>query len=81
MIFVFSFGFLCFSSKRHCDREEIPGEKAGGVGEQPRPGIQDCQAEEGDRPNPVEDLEKRQLERIVIKESSSSVSSIQRLWG
>ena len=56
---------------------EISSQEARGVGEQPRSRVEDCQAEEGDRPNPVEDLEKRQLEMI----ESSSVSSIQRLWG
>ena len=37
---------------------EVSRKEAGGVGQQPRSRVEDCEAEEGNRPHTVEDLEK-----------------------
>ena len=37
---------------------EVASKEAGGVWQQPCPRVQDCQAEEGNRPHTVEDLKK-----------------------
>ena len=45
---------------------EISSQEARGVGEQPRSRVEDCQAEEGDRPHTVEDLEKSWSRYMLI---------------
>ena len=46
---------------------EVSRKEAGGVGQQPRSRVEDCEAEEGDRPHAVEDLEQLELVKSLIK--------------
>ena len=47
---------------------EISSQEARGVGEQPRSRVKDCQAEEGDRPHTVEDLEKETKLELIAED-------------
>ena len=63
---------------------EITGEQTRGVGKQSRSRVQDGQAEEGDGPNPVEDLEENSgehpLNSTFYNCGQRQPSSLTEIW-